>query len=404
MSKRTPSILAVVTILLGVGNSLMWVWQTVRAAPSSSPGVPQLIGYQGRLTDPSGVPLTGEVDMRFCLYDVPSEGSALWCEQATVPVSYGVFSVLMGSVTPIPDTLFGGTALYLGVKVGADAEMTPRRRVVSVGYAYRAEEAATATYATTAGSADTCSTAAYAASAGSADLANFADDADTIDGVHAAGLAAVDHEHDASEISSGTMPPERISGTAWTASNDGAESGLDADLLDGRHLNQVTGLVAYGTAASGLAVRIINSPLFLILALGTLGLVFFLSARIDKIRASTASALFVGYSVLNGLFFSTIFLRYTSTSIASTRAGNARPRSTDSAGWMVPDASTDLPAGRMIPADVVAGAVAIGVMAASGEEQPAASEMLQTIRIRKLLLFMVFSFRVRQGPPVYCFQ
>ena len=80
----------------------------------------------------------------------------------------------------------------------------------------------------------------------------------------------------------------------------------------------ITGLVAYVTAASGLAVRIINSPLFLVLALGTLGLVFFLSARIDKIQASTASALFIGYSVLNGLFFSTIFLRYTGASIAST--------------------------------------------------------------------------------------
>lgn len=80
----------------------------------------------------------------------------------------------------------------------------------------------------------------------------------------------------------------------------------------------ITGLVAYLTATTGLAVRIINSPLFLIIALGTLGLVFFLSARIDKIQASTASALFVAYSVLNGLFFSTIFLRYTGTSIAST--------------------------------------------------------------------------------------
>ncbi|MGI9536114.1 MAG: Bax inhibitor-1 family protein, partial [Desulfocapsaceae bacterium] len=48
----------------------------------------------------------------------------------------------------------------------------------------------------------------------------------------------------------------------------------------------ITGLVAYVTAATGLAVRIINSPLFIILALGTLGLVFFLSARIDKIQAS----------------------------------------------------------------------------------------------------------------------
>ncbi len=80
----------------------------------------------------------------------------------------------------------------------------------------------------------------------------------------------------------------------------------------------ITGLVAYGAAATGLAVRIINSPFFLIIALGTLGMVFFLSARIDKIQASTASALFIGYSVLNGLFFSTIFLRYTGSSIAST--------------------------------------------------------------------------------------
>lgn len=80
----------------------------------------------------------------------------------------------------------------------------------------------------------------------------------------------------------------------------------------------LTGLVAYATAASGLAQVIINSPLFIVLAIGTLGMVFFLSARIDKIQANTASALFVGYSVLNGLFFSTIFLRYTGSSIAAT--------------------------------------------------------------------------------------
>ncbi len=80
----------------------------------------------------------------------------------------------------------------------------------------------------------------------------------------------------------------------------------------------ITGLVAYAAAATGLAAQIINSPLFLIIALGTLGMVFFLSARINKIQASTASALFIVYSVLNGLFFSTIFLRYTNTSIAGT--------------------------------------------------------------------------------------
>ena len=80
----------------------------------------------------------------------------------------------------------------------------------------------------------------------------------------------------------------------------------------------ITGLVAYAAAASGLALAIIKSPFFIVLALGTLGLVFFLSARIDKIQASTATGLFIGYSALNGLFFSTIFLRYTGSSIAAT--------------------------------------------------------------------------------------
>ncbi len=80
----------------------------------------------------------------------------------------------------------------------------------------------------------------------------------------------------------------------------------------------ITGVTAYFTASTGLATIIISSPLFLVLAIGTLGLVFFLSARIDKIQASTASSLFLAYSLLNGLFFSTIFLRYTGSSIGST--------------------------------------------------------------------------------------
>ncbi|BCL59826.1 membrane protein [Desulfomarina profundi] len=80
----------------------------------------------------------------------------------------------------------------------------------------------------------------------------------------------------------------------------------------------ITGLVAYFTASTGLAMTIIGSPLFFILVLAELGMVFYLSARIGKIQASTASSLFIGYSVLNGLTLSVIFLAYTSSSIAGT--------------------------------------------------------------------------------------
>ncbi len=80
----------------------------------------------------------------------------------------------------------------------------------------------------------------------------------------------------------------------------------------------VTGVVAYMTAESGMARTLIASPLFFILVLAELGMVFFLSARIDKIQPATATGLFLGYSLLNGLTLSVIFLAYTRASIAST--------------------------------------------------------------------------------------
>jgi uncharacterized protein len=80
----------------------------------------------------------------------------------------------------------------------------------------------------------------------------------------------------------------------------------------------LTGLIAYFTASSGLARAIVGSPLFFIMIIAELGMVFYLSARISKIQAATASALFIGYSVLNGLTLSAVFLAYTSSSIAGT--------------------------------------------------------------------------------------
>jgi FtsH-binding integral membrane protein len=80
----------------------------------------------------------------------------------------------------------------------------------------------------------------------------------------------------------------------------------------------LTGIIAYFTAGTGLAQAIVASPLFMMLIFAELGLVFYLSARIEKIQASTAAGLFIGYSALNGLTLSTVFLAYTSSSIAGT--------------------------------------------------------------------------------------
>ncbi len=80
----------------------------------------------------------------------------------------------------------------------------------------------------------------------------------------------------------------------------------------------ITGVVAWFTASSGLAMQLVASPVFMILLFVELGMVFFLSARINKIQAGTATALFIGYAILNGLTLSMIFLAYTHSSIAAT--------------------------------------------------------------------------------------
>ncbi|MDO8461603.1 MAG: Bax inhibitor-1/YccA family protein [Deltaproteobacteria bacterium] len=59
-----------------------------------------------------------------------------------------------------------------------------------------------------------------------------------------------------------------------------------------------------------------SSGNLMMIVLAQLGLVFFLSARINHLRSTTATALFLGYAALNGLTFSSIFLIYSGQSIA----------------------------------------------------------------------------------------
>ena len=99
--------------------------------------VPPLINYHGVLADRSGEPLSGQFAIEFTLYDAATGGSKLWSESQEILVQNGIFNVLLGSVAPLQYGLFDGRDLYLALKVGGDAEMSPRKRLVSVGYAFR---------------------------------------------------------------------------------------------------------------------------------------------------------------------------------------------------------------------------------------------------------------------------
>ncbi|HWC93824.1 MAG TPA: Bax inhibitor-1/YccA family protein [Pseudolabrys sp.] len=93
----------------------------------------------------------------------------------------------------------------------------------------------------------------------------------------------------------------------------------------------LTGVVAWlifnaavQTSASGQLVltsfgqTIYGGPVMIVLFLGTLGIVFFLSFRINRLQTGTALALFMLYAGLLGVMLSSIFLTYTHGSIART--------------------------------------------------------------------------------------
>jgi FtsH-binding integral membrane protein len=81
-----------------------------------------------------------------------------------------------------------------------------------------------------------------------------------------------------------------------------------------------TGVVALGVAHSPAAIDVLlgNRILFYALLFGQLGLVIALSSMAARLSTAAAAALFFAYAGLTGVTFSTLFLVYTSSSIAST--------------------------------------------------------------------------------------
>lgn len=111
-------------------------------ASLSLAGIPKMINYQGMLTGSDGkTPVSNaNYPLLFSIYNTSSGGSSLWSHTYNVAVTNGLFNVILGD-SSAPINLPFDTTYWLGIKVGADLELSPRIRLTSVGYAYRADTA-----------------------------------------------------------------------------------------------------------------------------------------------------------------------------------------------------------------------------------------------------------------------
>ena len=146
----------VMVVLLALASALTLAADNAVVVPQAATGpkpqattygaesitIPQMLSYQGKLTDTLGQPVpNGNYALTFRLYTQPSGGSAIWTEAQTVMVKSGLFSALLGAVTPIGSLPDAG-ALYLSLQVAADPELSPRLRIASAAYAYLSARAA----------------------------------------------------------------------------------------------------------------------------------------------------------------------------------------------------------------------------------------------------------------------
>jgi len=212
--------------------------------------------YQGRLTD-GGNPANGTYDVRFILYNADAGGSQIGVTVTNedVTVSGGLFTTTIdfSSVVFTNEARWLEISVRPGTNTGAFTPLNPRQPLTPAPYALFAPSAQSAATATTAdgvpwsgitgkpaGLDDGDNDTIYTAGAGlNLTGAQFSV---SFGGSGAAGTASrSDHVHSGADITSGVVAEPRIDAAIARDSeilpavlaNDGAGSGLDADLWDG---------------------------------------------------------------------------------------------------------------------------------------------------------------------------
>ena len=188
-----------------------------------SADIPNLISYQGKVTDLSGNPVAdGSYSMRFRIYNVSTGGSSLWDSGVQmVSVAGGIFSVLLGE-SPQPALELAFDEDYWLLVTFDGINQTPRQRLTSIGYAYMASGLVPGTVIT-----------------------------DDIASDHVLAVQNTGNDGIAIRASAVSSPNPDLGGTAVYATNSGS-----GPAIEGRNETYAAGGVGiYGFSSSGAGVK-----------------------------------------------------------------------------------------------------------------------------------------------------
>jgi hypothetical protein len=111
-------------------------------------GLPGLVNYKGLLTDPSGGPVAGPVDVTFTLWDAETGGNQLGAgfsdTDSVTPNADGIYDTLIGDDggPMIPGAVFKNDSVWMNVNVDGE-DLVPRTRLTPIGATLHAGDADT---------------------------------------------------------------------------------------------------------------------------------------------------------------------------------------------------------------------------------------------------------------------
>lgn len=120
----------------------VFLWLLLLLPSSAVRAQPELVNYQGRLSDAAGVRVNGNLRLEFNIFDDAIAGNRLWGPYVLegVRVVDGRFNVILGprdsSNRGLRESFTSGSERFLEIKVGTDSPIAPRQQFLSVPYAF----------------------------------------------------------------------------------------------------------------------------------------------------------------------------------------------------------------------------------------------------------------------------
>jgi hypothetical protein len=120
-------------------SALLVLVSLLLVASATQADSPLLLSYQGVLANEAGQAVPdGPYSITFRIYEIENGGSSLWEEtHATVQVSKGIFSEVLGNSVAFPANIFDRT-LYMGISVAGGDELAPRTVLTATPYTVNA--------------------------------------------------------------------------------------------------------------------------------------------------------------------------------------------------------------------------------------------------------------------------